>query len=645
MSYTPENNPYIPGDPYSYDLKWIVAELKKLLKDYEPLTRAYENLEADFENLKEYVLNYFDSTDFQQLVSDKLDEMLADGELRDILEELIADLGTGIVYQYHSEAELNASNAAIGDFVIYNNKIYKIAASDNGFGIRTQNGYAINNFTELKNFNYDMCKVLKFYLFGLGSGYQLQGSCYAKKINSYAYYFVNSNDNTDNKFIIITSAGVINDYSISTAKGNDLCYIDSLDKFCLIYDYSSLGTYNFYLIDASGTITNMLYSPSDSWKCSNISYDSKHDRLISLVSGNFIAVMSPIIENDMFSLITTTPSIDADNATLPNSNTYTLRQGSCCDENGNFFMLSSIDYGDGFIKSGARIVQIDSTNGDIIAINDFLYPRRYVEAESCFIKNSQIHINGYDSYAVFEIIANIDCVNSKEDTIQNSIVYFSTSGKLINNGLDEAYPVNDLMLAISIAGSYENGIVYMQTDESSGQAGNLINLFFKKSLIISSDDSNYKRKIYSRFEGSNLAGNFKIAYAEIVRVSGTGLANTSNNLHIVDSNLNIVIDNCTLTGNGSGAGRYFSRLINAGTITLRNLTVNNSYCIVNISDGTRLAAYSLTGTTCNRIVDCDLGSIAVINTGYSTYVVSGFTNIGEQYGGTIIKATTGIITP
>lgn len=28
MAYTPDNNPYIPGDPYSYDLKWIVDKMK-----------------------------------------------------------------------------------------------------------------------------------------------------------------------------------------------------------------------------------------------------------------------------------------------------------------------------------------------------------------------------------------------------------------------------------------------------------------------------------------------------------------------------------------------------------------------------------------------------------------------------------------
>lgn len=36
MAYTPENNPYIPGDPYSYDLKWIVQEVIKKYKTIGP---------------------------------------------------------------------------------------------------------------------------------------------------------------------------------------------------------------------------------------------------------------------------------------------------------------------------------------------------------------------------------------------------------------------------------------------------------------------------------------------------------------------------------------------------------------------------------------------------------------------------------
>ena len=29
MAYSPQNNPYVPGDPYSYDLKWMVQRLKE----------------------------------------------------------------------------------------------------------------------------------------------------------------------------------------------------------------------------------------------------------------------------------------------------------------------------------------------------------------------------------------------------------------------------------------------------------------------------------------------------------------------------------------------------------------------------------------------------------------------------------------
>lgn len=41
MGYTPENNPYIPGDPYSYDLKWIVSELKKINSELAEAVKTY----------------------------------------------------------------------------------------------------------------------------------------------------------------------------------------------------------------------------------------------------------------------------------------------------------------------------------------------------------------------------------------------------------------------------------------------------------------------------------------------------------------------------------------------------------------------------------------------------------------------------
>lgn len=40
MGYTP-NNPYIPGDPYSYDLKWFVENLNRIKSDILQLEKTY----------------------------------------------------------------------------------------------------------------------------------------------------------------------------------------------------------------------------------------------------------------------------------------------------------------------------------------------------------------------------------------------------------------------------------------------------------------------------------------------------------------------------------------------------------------------------------------------------------------------------
>ncbi len=46
MGYSPENNPYIPGDPYSYDLKWIVNEIKTIKDPEKSAAEAKASAEA-----------------------------------------------------------------------------------------------------------------------------------------------------------------------------------------------------------------------------------------------------------------------------------------------------------------------------------------------------------------------------------------------------------------------------------------------------------------------------------------------------------------------------------------------------------------------------------------------------------------------
>ena len=85
MAYTPDN-PYLPGDPYAYDLKWIVAKVKELIAEYTAqqseigdLTDDVNGLASDFANLQSYVENYFASLDLTTEVDAILQQMYNDG--------------------------------------------------------------------------------------------------------------------------------------------------------------------------------------------------------------------------------------------------------------------------------------------------------------------------------------------------------------------------------------------------------------------------------------------------------------------------------------------------------------------------------------------------------------------------------------
>ena len=113
MGYTPENNPYIPGDPYSYDLKWMVSEIKRALE-------MYDSLNQSFDDLYDYVHDYLDNLDFPAAVSDKIDQMAEDGTLADIIRPFLK-------YEYNvNDYEGNTLNERWdnmrADFISWRNK-------------------------------------------------------------------------------------------------------------------------------------------------------------------------------------------------------------------------------------------------------------------------------------------------------------------------------------------------------------------------------------------------------------------------------------------------------------------------------------------------------------------------------------------
>ena len=91
MAFTPRN-PYIPGDPYSYDLKWIVAQIKIAIDEFVAIHGQISDLSTELAGLKQYVRDYFDNLDISQAVKDKLDEMYEDGTLEELLGPYVATI-------------------------------------------------------------------------------------------------------------------------------------------------------------------------------------------------------------------------------------------------------------------------------------------------------------------------------------------------------------------------------------------------------------------------------------------------------------------------------------------------------------------------------------------------------------------------
>lgn len=82
------NNPYVPGDPYSYDLKWIVDEVKQAIELYTPLHDEFADVQEAFNDLYEYVHNYFSSDVFEGQLDAALRVLADDGTLSALIQPL-----------------------------------------------------------------------------------------------------------------------------------------------------------------------------------------------------------------------------------------------------------------------------------------------------------------------------------------------------------------------------------------------------------------------------------------------------------------------------------------------------------------------------------------------------------------------------
>lgn len=90
MAYNYEY-PYV--DPARYNDDWLINTVKCLAAQWKEVNGAWTNMQEQFESLREFVTNYFANLDLSIEVSNKIDEMAADGTLQAILggDILLAD--------------------------------------------------------------------------------------------------------------------------------------------------------------------------------------------------------------------------------------------------------------------------------------------------------------------------------------------------------------------------------------------------------------------------------------------------------------------------------------------------------------------------------------------------------------------------
>ncbi|MBO7260129.1 MAG: metallophosphoesterase, partial [Bacteroidaceae bacterium] len=161
MAYDPENNPYIPGDPSSYDLKWVVDQLNEHAFAEESAAEAKASAEAAASSAEEASGYADDAEGYKDAASGYADDAAASvatvgpvlADQNDRIEVLEARMDTFASLPPGS----TAGNAELLDIrVAYDSFTYPSA----GDAVRAQSK---NNSLELENFSQKIKKNLVWY--------------------------------------------------------------------------------------------------------------------------------------------------------------------------------------------------------------------------------------------------------------------------------------------------------------------------------------------------------------------------------------------------------------------------------------------------------------------------------------------------
>lgn len=192
MAYSPENNPYIPGDPYSYDLKWIVKKIKEWKDPLDSAAEAKASEEAAAQSAAESAQSATKSANSATQSANSATQSANSAEEAREYAENIADPVSGIVTNWLNtnitqpstpvvDTSLSVSGAAAdakvtGDYVHNIANVKKTLLSDSVQwvvgSISSTNGWEVASTTRIRSDYIDLQGYVPMFSATIQTGYK-----------------------------------------------------------------------------------------------------------------------------------------------------------------------------------------------------------------------------------------------------------------------------------------------------------------------------------------------------------------------------------------------------------------------------------------------------------------------------------------
>lgn len=310
---------------------------------------------------------------------------------------------------------------------------------------------------------------------------------------------------------------------------------------------------------------------------------------------------------------------------IPESNDYTAHQASFV-VNGDFYMTSSVYRDASYTRGWVRAVRINTYSGELEKFLDIDSGITGYEQEGAYTVGQEVHLVGYSNtpHIICDIVLSAQQENDTRVKPANHTLpvrlWVNTAAGSNGDGLSADTPTRSLQGALD----YASGCDYAEINLTGSVSGD--RLYFTGAGAV---------KV--------IGGTINVDF--VVRGGNVEFRDTVFNKNddecVLAEKARVIFRGCTFNGNSTTDtdSRTISAL-NGSVVSFGDTTFRNSYLGVRLTDESiMLAGHTLTCQNVNRVVTCNLGSLAVIDKAK----VTGATYLGYEYGGMILQARTQLV--